>query len=85
MFKGFKEMVKETSAASTMRWVLIFVTIFTTLVFWGTWLFISILNNTVSDVPTGTATAYGASNAAAIFGKVMQKIFGEKNIEVKDE
>jgi predicted permease len=81
----FKKITSATDPSSSMRWVLIFVTIFTTVLFWGTWLIVCILNNQLTDIPSGAVTAYSAGNASAIFGKVVQKVFGEKDVVMKED
>jgi predicted permease len=85
MLDYFKNIAREDTASSTMRWVLIFVTIFTTVLFWGTWIIVSIMKAQVVDIPTGAVTAYSAGNASAILGKVVQKIFGEKDNITEDK
>jgi len=79
MFVYLKDIINENTSSSSMRWVLIFVTLFTTIIFWGTWLIICIINGQIVDIPTGAVAAYGAGNTSAILGKVLQKVFGEKD------
>ena len=82
MKEYFKKLVDTTDPSSTMRWVTIFVIVFTSLVFWGTWLVICLIKNAMVDMPTGAVTAYSSSNLTAVGGKLLQKIFGEKDKEI---
>jgi hypothetical protein len=73
MKEYFKKLISSTDPESAMRWVLIFIVVFTAIVFWGTWLIISIINSQAADIPSGTATAYATVNGSAIAGKIVQK------------
>jgi hypothetical protein len=75
----FRELIDETNSFSSLRWVVIFVLVVTTLIFWGTWMGICIINKTIVELPTGVVTAFSASNLTLIGGKILQRIFGEKN------
>jgi predicted permease len=81
MKEYFKSLISNTDPASAMRWIMIFVVIFTTVVFWVTWLIVCICKQEVSDMPSGAVTAYSTANGSAIAGKVVQKIFGENKDE----
>jgi len=66
-----------------MRWVFIVTCVLLNASLWTTWVFVSIKNAALSDIPNGVYLAYWGALTVVTSGKVIQS-FSEKKEEDKE-